>query len=60
MRPKHNTVTTHWTKIHRYWEESDLWDTWFRIMTLAKIDISLGLSSEEEWGFIDFPGIVSF
>ncbi len=60
MRPKHNTVTTHWTKIHRYWEESDLWDTWFRIMTLAKIDISLGLSSEEEWGFIDFPGIGSF
>ena len=37
------------------WNESNLWDTWFRVLTLAKIEKYL--IGKKKWGFIDFPGL---
>lgn len=57
MRPKHSIVSTHWTKYSRSWSESDLWDSWFRMMTLAKIQTHFDPQKATQWGFINFPGI---
>ncbi len=57
QRPRHSKVVTHWTDTHRGWNESDLWDTWFRMMAIARIDESLRLESGISWKYIDFPGI---
>jgi hypothetical protein len=56
LRPKHNNIKTHWTKYSREWHESNLWDSWFRMLTIARIDNEVSLSPIE-WGFINFPGI---
>lgn len=56
LRSKHNRISTHWTKYSRDWNESNLWDSWFRMLTIARID-QLSGENEFKWGFIDFPGI---
>jgi hypothetical protein len=56
LRPKHNNISTHWTHYSRDWHESNLWDSWFRMLTIARIDNTISLSSSK-WGFINFPGI---
>jgi hypothetical protein len=56
QRPKHNRYKTHWSRYSRNWNESNLWDTWFRLLTIARIDHSV-VKSGFNWGFIDFPGI---
>ena len=48
---------THWTKYSRRWGESNLWDTWFRLLTIARIEISLENENINKWGFIKYPGI---
>lgn len=55
--PKHDRMHTHWTQYSRAWSESNLWDTWFRLLTIARIDVALCDENRERWGFIDFPGI---
>ena len=55
--PKNNYVHTHWTNYSRNWSESNLWDTWFRLQTIAKIDIAVSGKNHNNWNFIDFPGI---
>ena len=61
QRPKHDRVTgaEHWTdgKYQREWGESNLWDSFFRMSTLARIDIALNPLSASDWNFINFPGI---
>lgn len=57
QRPKHDRIKTHWSRYARSWNESDLWDTWFRLMAVARIDTALGLGCGRKWGFIDYPGI---
>jgi hypothetical protein len=54
---KNRRINTHWTKYSRNWSESNLWDTWFRLQTIARIDIALNCKNTKRWGFIDFPGI---
>ena len=49
-------VKTHWTKKHRQWSEQNLWDTWFRLLTIARIDQILLRKNLSE-RFINFPGI---
>lgn len=45
-------IHTHWTKKGRAWDQSDLWNTWFRCLTIAIIDTVLGSNrSETEWNF---------
>ena len=57
MRPKYNSITTHWNNYNRKWDESNLWDSWFRMQTLARIEIYSDYKKFDDWGFIDFPGI---
>jgi hypothetical protein len=57
LRPKNARIHTHWTRYSRRWDESDLWDTWFRLMALARIDVALHPEHAAHWGFIDYPGI---
>ncbi|MDC1322459.1 hypothetical protein N8254_03390 [Pseudomonadales bacterium] len=57
LRPKHNRMATHWSEYSRRWNESNLWDSWFRMLTIARIDVALDSKRASEWGFIDFPGI---
>ncbi|MFN4310040.1 MAG: hypothetical protein ACK4FK_05545 [Ferrovibrio sp.] len=57
QRPKHDRIHTHWSRYSRRWDESDLWDSWFRMLTLARIDVALHPEHADNWGFIDYPGI---
>jgi len=57
LTPKHDRIHTHWSEYSRHWSESDLWDTWFRLLTIARIDVALCEEHRERWGFIGFPGI---
>jgi hypothetical protein len=41
----------------REWGESSLWDSWFRMLSVARIQAALHPSEATQWGFIDFPGI---
>jgi hypothetical protein len=57
QRPKHDRIHTHWSSYSRCWDESDLWDSWFRVLTLARIDVALNRENASHWGFINYPGI---
>ncbi|MFL0799721.1 MAG: hypothetical protein K6L80_04680 [Agarilytica sp.] len=57
QRPKHDRVHTHWSIYSREWGESDLWDSWFRMLAVARIDVALNPENADKWGFIDYPGI---
>jgi hypothetical protein len=57
IRPKYDRLPTHWTIYSRQWNESNLWDTWFRLMLLARIDCKFNSVNKRRWGFIEFPGI---
>ncbi|HUP41530.1 MAG TPA: hypothetical protein VM115_15500 [Vicinamibacterales bacterium] len=57
QRPKHDRIQTHWSEYSRRWDESDLWDAWFRMMTVARIQIAFNPEKASAWGFIDYPGI---
>jgi hypothetical protein len=57
LRPRHDRIETHWSHYSRGWGESDLWDSWFRMLALARIERALEPESSQRWGFIDFPGI---
>jgi len=53
----HNRIDTHWSRYSREWGESNLWDSWFRMLTLARIDVAMNPAAINRWGFIDYPGI---
>lgn len=57
LRPRHDRMHTHWSRYSREWGESDLWDSWFRMQTLARIECAFDSSCAARWGFIDYPGI---
>ena len=57
QRPKHDEIHTHWSADGRGWDESNLWDTYFRLLALARIDVALNGSRALSWGFLTYPGI---
>lgn len=57
QRTKHDRIVTHWSRYSRRWDESDLWDSWFRMLAIARIQCAIDPGYSESWGFIDFPGI---
>ncbi len=57
QRSCYNRIHTHWSQYSREWGESNLWDSWFRMLTLARIDVALNPEAIKRWGFIDYPGI---
>ena len=57
QRPYHNRIHTHWTSYSREWHESDLWDSWFRMLLIARVQCYFDKTKIKDWGFINFPGI---
>lgn len=57
LRPRHDRIHTHWSRYSREWGESNLWDSWFRMLTLARIAVAFDPRQASRWGFIDHPGI---
>jgi hypothetical protein len=57
LRSKHNNINTHWSINARRWSESNLWDSWFRMLTIARIDVLRNKNNRTNWGFINYPGI---
>ncbi|MEC5382431.1 hypothetical protein VSX64_16365 [Aurantimonas sp. C2-6-R+9] len=57
QRPKHDRIHTHWSRYSRGWDEANLWDSWFRILTIARIECAFDPPRAGDWGFIDYPGI---
>lgn len=57
IRSKNKRIHTHWSLYSRMWNESDLWDSWFRMLTVARIDSFLFPETACRWGFISYPGV---
>ena len=57
FRPKNKKITNHWCDYSRKWDESNLWDSWFRLQTIAIIEIYFDHKQSQKWGFINYPGI---
>ena len=57
LRPKYDRIETYWGDHARQWSDSALWDSWFRMLLIARIDVALDPSLAADWGFIDYPGI---
>lgn len=56
-RPKHRYVRTHWCETDRFWNESNAWDTYFRLLLVARASKFLECSGAELFEINDFPGI---
>ncbi len=56
-RNKHRHIVTHWTKKHRKWDESNAWDTFFRLSTIYRICNRLNLREKDLFQINNFPGI---
>lgn len=62
-RRKRGKIFTHWTRKGRLWNQSDLWDTWFRCLTIAEIDKTLNLNQNINrigWNFHNIIGLGYF
>lgn len=57
QQPQYNRVRNHWSVEPYDWKTSDLWNSWFRMLTLARIEVALEPSLASRWGFINYPGI---
>lgn len=57
MRFKHRHIATHWTQTNRRWNESNCWDTFFRILTICRICNYLNLKEKKLFEINKFPGI---
>lgn len=60
QRLKHNKIHSYVSDKPREWSESNLWDSWFRMMTIARLDCKVSPENISNWGFIEFPGIGYF
>ena len=58
QRNKYNQISTQFQVKKRNWNESNLWDTWFRLLLIAKIDCFVN-KKPLKWNFIKFPGLGS-
>jgi hypothetical protein len=60
---KRNLIHTGWTEKPRLWDESNLWDTWFRCLALAEIAHTINDSLLEDFRNVNFhktPGLGYF
>lgn len=56
-------IKTHWTDIGHEWSQSDLWNTWFRCLTLAEIVESINFDTplkRLKWNFHKSIGLGYF
>ncbi|MDD5450312.1 MAG: hypothetical protein PHT49_00195 [Desulfovibrionales bacterium] len=57
QRPRHNRIHTHWSRYPWEWGESDLWNSWFRMLAVARISCATDTRNRSNWGFISYPGL---
>ena len=57
QRTRHNRIHTHWSHYSREWGESDLWNSWFRMLAVARINCATHSEYLGNWGFISYPGL---
>jgi hypothetical protein len=57
QRSRHDRVRNHWTEEPYDWSSSDLWNSWFRMLTLARIESAFEPTLFTRWGFINYPSI---
>ena len=57
LRPKHDRIHTYWCSYQPKWNESDLWNSWFRMLTIARIQTAFDPTAIGNWSFINYPGI---
>jgi len=57
QRSKYDRVKNHWNEAAYDWSSSDLWNSWFHMLTLARIESAFNPSEALRWGFINYPGI---
>jgi hypothetical protein len=57
QRPKHDAIRNHWSTNGRRWDESNLWDTYFRMLALGRTDVALNGDRAIAWGFLSYPGL---
>ena len=55
-------IKNQWTSIGHAWHESDLWNTWFRLLAICEIEISIKLKTRliENCNFHKFIGLGFF
>lgn len=42
-RPQFAKISTHWSRVDRGWNESDMWDSWFRYLIIKRYYTVLGV-----------------
>ena len=57
LRYKHRHVITHWSQTNREWDESNAWDTFFRLSTIYRVCDRLNLKEKNLFQINNFPGI---
>ncbi len=57
LRYKHRYVITHWSQTNREWNESNAWDTFFRLSTIYRVCDRLNLREKNLFQINNFPGI---
>jgi len=60
---KRNPIQAGWTEKPRFWNESNLWDTWFRCLALAEIAHIINKDTLEDFRMVKFhkvPGLGNF
>lgn len=57
FRFKHRNIITHWSHTNRKWDESNAWDTFFRLSTIYRICNRLNLREKDLFKINNFPGI---
>ena len=55
LRYKNGKIKNHWSENPYFWNKPNIFASWFRTLSIAKIDSRLNLN--ERWKFINFPGI---
>lgn len=56
-RYKHRNIYSYWTHPCREWDESNSWDTFFRLLTIYRICNYLNLEEKNLFQINNFPGI---
>jgi hypothetical protein len=57
FRYKHRNIVTHWSQTSRKWDESNAWDTFFRLSTIYRVCSRLNLKEQNLFKINNFPGI---
>lgn len=46
-RPQFAKITTHWSQVDRGWNQSDMWDSWFRYLIIKRYFTMVGILEKD-------------